>query len=853
MNARLVVALLAAVVGLQVAHGADLDFIERFALAADRAKVLQELVPGTEDYYYFHSLHYQQTSQFDEVDKLLTLWVERYGETPQALEIRHRQALLRYSTDPQKTLDYLKERLGLSFDQQPIVPGVEDDLPSRLDPVLLDRDTLLKRALNAPQHQDTIGGFTPRAFDWLLAEDIGPSRLRHLLSSLTAPDYPELPARIAQELDDPNSSGFGALAIHSLLMKEQLDELLRLKPDLVNQDTLISTYLRVLRPSNDAMNWRTDPPVRDAYVQRLQAFTSRLAPSQNSLKAHVLFHRLEYDMSQGIYDQERFIEYLRVPRRSDFVNEKFLRTIERGAAIADLNIEFATGLPAIGSDAQLVRRYLEHLFVQGASMDPFKPYLDEHYLRQVYAETMLLQGKGEAEQWFSWLDPSTVEALKNRVDVEFAAENLTRFAPDEAVSLDLWVKNVDVLLVNIFAIDEINYYQQFNRRVNTDIELDGLVPNHEEVFNYEDPPLRRVRRTLTFPQLDTRGVWVIECIGNGQSSRAVIEKGRLQFVSRSGPAGQMLSVFDEKGEKLSGASAWFSGRTYEANERGEIAIPFSTEPGEKPLVLMHNGFGSLDTFNHEAEAYQLNASFHVDRESLRAGETAKLAVRPILYLNRAEAPLALIDEPRLTVVARTHDGVSTTQEVPNFKLHADDLSVHEFLVPDNLASLEFTLRGSIKSLTAPDPVMVEASSAMSVNGVDTTQQTAAWLFTRVKDTYVLELRDKTGLPITGRTVYLRIQHKDFVDFVDVSLKTDKLGLIALGPLTDVARVIASTAGMADQSWPMPEPTYTYPANIHGTTREPLLVPYAAPAGAAGVRDVWLLEQRVAAAGGGGGK
>src|SRR5690606_6687411 len=107
------------------------------------------------------------------------------------------------------------------------------------------------------------------AFDWLLAEDLSPSRLRHLLSSLTAPDYPDLPARIVQELDDPNSSGFGALAIHSLLMKEQLDELLRLKPDLVNQDTFIATYLRVLRPSNDAMNWRTDPPVRDAYIQRL--------------------------------------------------------------------------------------------------------------------------------------------------------------------------------------------------------------------------------------------------------------------------------------------------------------------------------------------------------------------------------------------------------------------------------------------------------------------------------------------------------------------------------------------------------------------------------------------------------
>ena len=31
----------------------EIGFIEKFALAPDRAKVLGELVPGTEDYYFF--------------------------------------------------------------------------------------------------------------------------------------------------------------------------------------------------------------------------------------------------------------------------------------------------------------------------------------------------------------------------------------------------------------------------------------------------------------------------------------------------------------------------------------------------------------------------------------------------------------------------------------------------------------------------------------------------------------------------------------------------------------------------------------------------------------------------------
>ncbi|MEI7956767.1 MAG: hypothetical protein WCJ66_16505, partial [Verrucomicrobiota bacterium] len=37
----------------------EIGFIERFALAADREKALGELVPGSEDYYFYHCLHYQ--------------------------------------------------------------------------------------------------------------------------------------------------------------------------------------------------------------------------------------------------------------------------------------------------------------------------------------------------------------------------------------------------------------------------------------------------------------------------------------------------------------------------------------------------------------------------------------------------------------------------------------------------------------------------------------------------------------------------------------------------------------------------------------------------------------------------
>ena len=49
----------------------EISFWEKFALAEDRGKTLEELVPGSEDYYFFHCLHAQNEGDLDEVDSCL--------------------------------------------------------------------------------------------------------------------------------------------------------------------------------------------------------------------------------------------------------------------------------------------------------------------------------------------------------------------------------------------------------------------------------------------------------------------------------------------------------------------------------------------------------------------------------------------------------------------------------------------------------------------------------------------------------------------------------------------------------------------------------------------------------------
>ena len=59
----------------------EISFWETFALSENREKTLEQLVPGSEDWFFFHCLHFQNNSKLDEVDAMLKRWAKRNGKT----------------------------------------------------------------------------------------------------------------------------------------------------------------------------------------------------------------------------------------------------------------------------------------------------------------------------------------------------------------------------------------------------------------------------------------------------------------------------------------------------------------------------------------------------------------------------------------------------------------------------------------------------------------------------------------------------------------------------------------------------------------------------------------------------
>ncbi|RMG18464.1 MAG: hypothetical protein D6731_01950 [Planctomycetota bacterium] len=777
------------------ARGAEIGFIEDYALAKDRARALAQLVPGTEDYYYFNALQRQVAGRYDEVGAFLGPWEKRFGRTARFEEIRTRQALLLYERSRRESLEALRRSLGLRFDHRPPRTDAAKDLPTALDGSTYARGRFLALARALPGLQ----GFTDRALRWLATQPLSPDLRYQLLRRLRRPDVPGVVRLVADELGRRGSRGFGSLPIHRQLLLPQLQELAQRRPDLLNQRAFVDAVLRKLHPNPDVA-WEEDPAERRAYLDRLWGFVSRLGPVHNSLKAHVLYHRLAFDRSQGVLDRARFEAYLALPRAAAYVDRNYLRRGEHRRFRANLRADFraATLLPPVGDDQPLVRAYLLELLRDERDPSAFRATLDDRYLAEVFAEAKLLSGRGDPEQLGSLLPPQRFQSLKDRVDIEFAPTTPQRFAGDEQVRLELDIKNVRTLFVKVFRLDVANYYREHRKEVDTDLDLDGLVPSVQRTFRYDAPPLRRVRRAFDFPELRDPGVYIIDFIGGGRSSRALIRKGALRVLETVGTAGHELRAYDEDDALQTKASAWCDGRRYDADERGVITIPFSAKNERRAVVVRSGARVSLASLAPRPEDYELRASFHVERESLVAGNLAEVAVRAGLYLGDEPVSLSLVEDPRLTVVSEFLDGVESRQEVPAFRLFEDRESTYRFRVPPGVVRLRFALSGRVQRLGRSAPAEVRDEGVAEVNLIDEQPRTQELLLVAAAGDYLLELRGKNGEPRPGQLVRMALYHEDVTEALRVEARTDPQGRIFLGTLDGIRELRAD----ADRSVPL---------------------------------------------------
>ncbi len=826
----------------QSAAAQEIGFVEAFALSSDRDQVLKQLVPGTQPYYFFHCLHHQNNQQLDKVDALLKPWIKRFGYTGQVNQIRNRQALLKYSDDPATTLKHLTQQLNLNFNHQREIPQTQRDLPTKLASSLLDPNRLTNLARTRYQNTD---GFTEEGLRLLAETKLTKTQRRHLLQRLRYPDFPEVVDLIVQDLKERDSGGFGKMQIHKALTIKQLDELARKQPKVAGQTNFVNIYLGKLYPSND-VNWQADTEEKQQYLDRLWNYASRLSSSHNSLKACILYRKLEFEKSQGKFDFDLFKTYLQLPRNVGYIHRSLIKNVKSRSHIVNLGANFnqQTRLPPINNDEPLVQAFLHHFLLEENDTSKFDTDIESKYLKRQFATVKILNGLGDSEKWASSLNPEEYQSLMKRIDLDFRETNPEYFAPNDLVELELDLKNVNKLLVKIFEVNTENFYRKHNSEIDTNINLDGLVPNFEQTFTYNDAPALRIKRSFKFPQLEQRGVYIVDFIAGGKSSRALIRKGRLQITGQSTAAGQLFAVIDEDRNVAEDANLWIGGSRYSPDENGRILVPYSTQAGRANAIITQGNFSCLQTFDHVAEKYQFSAALVVDRESLTRSNKANILIRPALRIAGGNpVPLKLLKNTKLVITSENQDGLPSTKTFDDLELSESKETLCEFVVPPRLKTLSMTLSATIDNVSRGAPETVTSTQTYNINQIDSSDKIQDVHLVPTNSGYFLEVTGKTGEARPKQSVRVSLSVIGFKNSVDVDLQSDAKGRVELGKLKNVESIKVAIAGGSKKSWYLTTDDQTYSQTINSLAGEPILIAAPADLQAIDATRVSLLEKR----------
>ena len=773
----------------------DLEILEALALSENRTAALSQLLPGSEDHDYFRCIHAQHERRLDDADAILDAWVERHGSNERFQRLRLRQLLCRLVDDPASVANDVRDHFGVSHWHEAEVAETDPTRPTKIDANQFDGERFLEAA---SEHATDLGQVTDDGLYELLAGELDTARRRALLSRIGHTPQPRLVQHVAEDLAAKGSASFGSLRAHGELTLDQLLALAQRRSELRTHSRWIEAVVRRMRPPS-TVDLDLERDARETYLVELWRFVGTLPPSSASLKAHVLWHLLDTIRRRDARpDAKLFAAYLQLPREVGYVPATWLERF-RDSDVAKLGADFReiTGLPAAGSDEDLVRRLLR-MFSDDA--EQFAQWLDRAWLDRELAAAHLLAGTGNADRATQTLGAERAAALRDEVELAWCVHDPLRFAIDEPIVLEVDVKHVPELVVKVFRIDPLAYFQLHKREIAIDVDLDGLAASQELVMTFAEPPIRRVRRRIELPMCARAGTYVIDLIGNGMSSRAIVHKGRLRHVARVGAAGHVVTILDEHGKPRPDARAYLGEREYVPDERGAFVVPFSTAGGTAPMLLSCGDVASIAQLSLQRESYVLAATFALDRQALAAGRTAKVIARVRLDVAGAPASVALLDNTTWDVTLVDRAGIATTRSQP-LALSDDDATILEIPLGDDTARVDLAVRGRIKVVSEQRDQDLEQRATFDIAAMYATTTTEALYLTRSAAGWTLTALGKTGEPRARRPITVALVHRWAHTQWTYELATDERGRIELGELPGIARIVA-TLGSVTQNWPV---------------------------------------------------
>jgi hypothetical protein len=406
-------------------------------------------------------------------------------------------------------------------------------------------------------------------------------------------------------------------------------------------------------------------------------FVRTLSPVWYELKKAVLVKLLEASLASEGVDEELLTSYLELA----------------GVSTEDKRV-CTSSYPAVRSTPTVVYTLLDRVMLDTKRITPYNKYFPDTELEPRLARLMV-QHDVDAKPYLDKMSPAELKKLQDTHEFAWISER-TQFFSKDVVTLKFRVRNVFRIDVRVFEVSTAIFYaQDMHARLDSllNYELLGLEPQTAEVLTYTYPPHRVSEEVLALPSLPSRGIFIVELLINGQSTKAAFSKGQLKYRTRCVPTGTEVVIMDEDGNHLEAAKFYLRDHEYRSGD----VIPFSAEPGQVPFLMEYNRFVQPGTLELYAESYTWRASVHVAREELVAGRlaTGLLTVRlSLLELDHQALPLDRLAAFTLTLTSETMAGITNQLQLP-IVLDPSGATPFQFRVPEALLKLSVDLKAHI--------------------------------------------------------------------------------------------------------------------------------------------------------------
>ena len=131
-------------------------------------------------------------------------------------------------------------------------------------------------------------------------------------------------------------------------------------------------------------------------------------------------------------------------------------------------------------ETKMIQKFLAHLCEENkGSLAEYEKDFKKSFLKEIEKKTKVMLAKDGLTGLGDDVDLNYYKTVADRVLLEFSENNRQTFEIDEEVVLNVTIKNIQKLSVNIFEFNTETYYKKNLKPFDTSVDLDGLLASEQ--------------------------------------------------------------------------------------------------------------------------------------------------------------------------------------------------------------------------------------------------------------------------------------------------------------------------------------------------------------------------------------